>query len=353
MQETRVPRGVSLSGNKRKDSDSSSRGRMGRYDDKNIIITTFVFFILIIIKIIDHHNDVHSPSGKSHDSSDSEHSWGRGREETHNRCMIMLIMMTMMMIILSPKYYWKTICGKYMSLVQTPLHSVCIGVSQNIEKRNIVDNNYNDDDEGTNNDDDNIFMMMTTTRMMMMMMMMMFQPEQQPAPHKWGDAAGSSGKFSQYCFSSSSPSSSSPLLSLSSSPSCWSGPPPKRRWFSSSSFAKTSTNSKAGRGTSLWQGANIDDDDGDYVDDDDDDDDILRSLTRSLFMTRCRLRWCWGSNSKFSRWSESDKVLTKSWRQILIQVAADEEQEDEYDNHLLYGKVIGIWEWWWWWWWCW
>merc|ERR550532_3694463 len=47
-------RGVSLSGNKRKDSDSSSRGRMG------------------------------SPRGKSHDSSDSEHSWGRGRDEHQN-----------------------------------------------------------------------------------------------------------------------------------------------------------------------------------------------------------------------------------------------------------------------------
>ena len=28
-----------------------------------------------------------------------------------------------------------------------------------------------------------------------MMMMMMFQPEQQPAPHKWGDEVGSSSKF--------------------------------------------------------------------------------------------------------------------------------------------------------------
>ena len=86
-----------MSGNKRKDSDSSSRGRMGRYDDKNIIViiiitTPFIIIIIVIVIIIiivfimiiimmwfD------SPSGKSHDSSDSEHSWGRGREELQNR----------------------------------------------------------------------------------------------------------------------------------------------------------------------------------------------------------------------------------------------------------------------------
>ena len=38
--------------------------------------------------------------------------------------------------------------------------------------------------------------MMTIMMMMVvMMMMMLFQPEQQPAPHKWGDEVGSSGKF--------------------------------------------------------------------------------------------------------------------------------------------------------------
>ena len=55
-------------------------------------------------------------------------------------------------------------------------------------------------------------MMTTKMTMMIMSMMMMLQPKQQPAPHKWGDEVGSSGKFCNIASLSSS--SSFLLLSL-------------------------------------------------------------------------------------------------------------------------------------------